>query len=580
MPRASLLSVLIGTVLGVTSICASRAQAADTGVGPTISVDQIKPGMVGYGLTVFAGTKPERFGVRAVAILRNFLPKQDIILIQSDDPRLVHSGIAQGMSGSPIYFDDRLAGALAYGWGFAKDPIAGVTPIAAMTGELDRKPRTPADSPPAPTSSLPIGEGFHESAVPLQVSGLTAGAVAELAQSLSPFHLVPQQAGGSRGSKKTVTNKGARFEPGGAIAVELIRGDISAVATGTVTAIAGDRVLAFGHPMFNSGQVSLPIATATIHTFMASLNTSFKLSSPLDEAGALSQDRQSGIIGDMRERVPMIPMKVAVHVAGRPDQHFDVEVARHRFLTPVLVSTVVGSAASASASDMAEAIITMKTKLVVHGERTLDLVDHIYAPDGAQAHTLSTATGLRAITDILFNPFTAASIDRVEVEVEVSYRPDIAEIAEASLGAEGVEPGSRPSLRIRLRPYGKSDETLTVPFDIPESLAGQTVKLTVQAGGTMRPDAAPPESLRGMLDNLGRVYSPQSIVVGIETPDEGLTLHGRLVPELPGSVLDSLRPSTAARRSDSLKRVLRVVVPTSFITVGKQELVLRVRERR
>ncbi len=587
MSRASRFALYVLLTMGLTR-AAGRARAAEPSfdVGPTIAVDQIKDGMVGYGLTVFSGTKPERFPVRVVAVLHNFLPKQDIILIQSEDPRLVHSGIAQGMSGSPIYFEDRLAGALAYGWGFAKDALAGVTPIASMTKELERKQRaTAAGEPAGTTSSTPIAaaatqEGFHPAAVPLQVSGLTPEAVAELGAALAPYHLVPQRAGGGGRAPKANAKRLTRFEPGSSIAVDLIRGDISAVATGTVTAIAGDRVLAFGHPMFNSGQVSLPISTSVVHTFMSSLNTSFKLSSPLDEAGALLQDRQSGIIGDMKQHVPMIPMSVTVHLAGRPDQRFEVQIARHRFLTSVLASTVLSSSASAAASDMAEAQITLKTKLAVHNERTVEIIDRFYAPDGAQSHTLALASGPRAIGDILFNPFGPATVDRIDVDLDVAYRTDVAEVLEASLGAETVEPGSRPSLRVTLRPYGKPEEHVTIPIDIPESLAGQTVKLTVQSGTLARPDLAPPESLRGLLDNLGRSYSPSSLVVALETPDEGLTLHGKLVPELPGSVLDSLRPSTAARRSDSLKRVERIVYPTSFITIGKQELMLRVRDRR
>jgi hypothetical protein len=272
MPRSFLLALLL-------SLVTSLVQAAENDVGPTISVDQIKPGMVGYGLTVFSGTKPERFSVRVIAVMRNFLPKQDLILIQSDDPRLVHSGIAQGMSGSPIYFEDRLAGALAYGWGFAKDPLAGVTPIASMTKELERTLRPTPDglATPAPVAAAPSLEGLHPAAVPLQVSGLTADAVDELSKALSPYHLTPQQGGGAARAKKSAAKAGLRFEPGSSIAVELIRGDISAVGTGTVTALAGDRVLAFGHPMFNSGQVALPIATSTVHTFMSSLNTSAHL---------------------------------------------------------------------------------------------------------------------------------------------------------------------------------------------------------------------------------------------------------------------------------------------------------------
>jgi hypothetical protein len=131
-----------------------------------------------------------------------------------------------------------------------------------------------------------------------------------------------------------------------------------------------------------------------------------------------------------------------------------------------------------------------------------------------------------------------------------------------------------------MRPYGRPEQTIAVPIEIPASLAGQTIKVTVQSGGATRPDQAPPESLQELLANLGKVYSSRALVVGIETPDEGLTLRGKLVPELPGSVLDTLRPSADARRSESLHHVDRTIIPTSFVTVGKQELTLRVRDRR
>ena len=555
------------------------ARAAPS-VGPTISVDELRPGMDGYGLTVFEGTRPERFAVHLVAVMHNFLPKQDVILVKSDDPRLVHSGIAQGMSGSPVYFDGRLAGALAYGWGFAKDPIAGVTPIANMVRELDRPLRGNDASPlHASTDSRGDASGLTPSAIPLSVSGLSSQAVSELGEALAPFHIVPQQGGGTRGPRRGKPGL-ARFEPGSTIAVELIRGDVSAVGTGTVTAVAGDRVLAFGHPMFNAGEVAIPISTAAIHAIMSSLNTSFKISSPLEEAGVLLQDRQAGVVGDMGRRVPMVPMSITIKVPGREPEKLAVEVARHRFLTGTLASSVVASATTSAAADATDATITMKTHVAIRDQPSLDVNDQIYAPDGVTARSLGSAHGLHSLNDILFNTFAPALVDRVDIDIDVAYRADVAEITEVSLGAETVEAGSRPSLRVTLRPYGKPDETIFVPFDVPLSLAGQTVKLTVQSGGSTHPDTAAPESLRGLIVNLGRVYPAQSIVVGLELPDEGLTLHGQLVPELPGSVLDSLRPSTASRRSDALRRIDRSVVPTPYVTVGKQELTLRVHERR
>jgi hypothetical protein len=580
---------------------------------PFIPVSEIRAGMKGYGLTVFQGTKPERFDVRVISVLHNFLPKQDIILVQSDDPRLIHSGIVAGMSGSPIYIEGRLAGALSYGWHFAKDPIAGVTPIEAMTAELKRPLRGRLSTPVAeaaneprnqrrslddvvdsrqrqrevndrspllarlPLPALPEGgePRLVRASVPLSLAGFGAAAFSELAKAFEPFHMLPLQAGGAgRGDGRGPS----KFEEGGSIAIQMIRGDVSAAGTGTVTRVDGDKVLAFGHPMFNVGEIYLPIATAEIHTFMSALSSSFKMASPLKEIGSLIQDRQSGVIGDTSQRADMIPVHVRVGGPNRADQDFHFEVVRHRFLTPMLASTVVANAAQNAASDVADAMITVRSNLAVRGYKALELTDHIYSPDGVSPRTLASATGLKAIGDILFNPFAPANLDRIDIDVDVDYKADVAEIVGVSLTSDELEPGSRPSLYVTLRPYAGQEYVKAIPFEVPRALAGQSVKVVVTGGNLSRPETAPPESLGGLIDNLRKSYSASSIVVGLETPDEGVTLRGSVIPDLPGSVIDTLRPGASTRRADTFKRASRFVVPMHGIMQGKQEITVRVKD--
>ena len=581
---------------------------------PIMPLSEIRAGMKGYGLTVFQGTKPERFDVRVISVLHNFLPKQDIILIQSDDPRLLHSGIAAGMSGSPIYIEGRLAGALSYGWHFAKDPIAGVTPIESMTAELKRPLRGRLATPVAaaandpqfrpghrrslddviaerrrdlsdrspllarlPIPSLPEGNEprLVRASVPLSLAGFGAAAFAELSHAFAPFHMVPLQAGGAG---RNDGSGPSHFEEGGSIAVQLIRGDVSAAGTGTVTAVEGTKVLAFGHPMFNVGEIYLPIATAEIHTFLAALSSSFKMASPLKEIGSLIQDRQAGIVGDTSQRADMIPVHVKVGGPGRAEQDFHFEVVRHRFLTPMLASTVVANAAQNAASDVADATITVRSNLAVRGYKPLELTDHIYSPDGVSPRTLSMATGLKAIGEILFNPFRPANLDKIDISVDVDYKADVAEIVGVSLDSDELEPGSRPSLYVTLRPYAGQEFVKAVPFDVPRSLAGQTIKVTVTAGNLAKPDVAPPEDLRGLINNLRKGYAANELVVGLETPDEGVTLRGSVIPDLPGSVIDTLRPGASTRRADTFKRAFRFVVPMHGIMQGKQEISVHIKD--
>ncbi len=551
--------------------------------------------MVGYGLTVFEGTKPERFAIRVVGVLHNFMPKQALILIRSDDPRLIHSGIVQGMSGSPIYLDgpggDRLAGALSYGWQFAKDPIAGVTPIENMLAEL-RRPRrgrdhTPsseaANEPPAPPHLADRGNGVGAlvpAAVPLAASGFSARALAELGQALEPYlpgaQLLPMATGGAPAPGHAKLD---HFEPGSALSVQLARGpDINLVGTGTVTYVEGKELVAFGHPMFNLGEVYLPIATAEVHTFMSALSTSFKFASPLDEVGTLIQDRQSGIVGTLAERAEMVPIEVHLHLEGKSDRDFQVEVVRHRFLTPLLASVVIANSAQSAASDVADATITLRTRLSVRGFSSLELTDHAFATDGLSAKVFGMANGIRAIGELLFNPFAPVHLDHIAVDVTIDYQPHLAEVTDLSLRSEELEPGTRPSLRVTLRPYNGSEYSLSVPIEIPKVLAGQPLKIEVAAGNLVKPDLAAPENLAGLVANLRQGYSARSLVVTLETPDEDLTLRGHVMSALPASVADTLRPSALARHGEPFKRTTRIVVPLAVVAVGKQSLQARVKE--
>jgi hypothetical protein len=618
-----------GAGAGAASAASASAAAGPSATAPVtiappkhvsiIPISEIRAGMKGYGLTVFQGLKPERFDIRVISVLHNFLPKQDIILVQSDDPRLIHSGIVAGMSGSPIYIEGRLAGALSYGWHFAKDPIAGVTPIETMMAELKRPLRGRLSTPVAEAANQPrtqprgadgrrslddviasrregdrlaarapmlarlplpaLPEGGEprlvRASVPLSLAGFGAAAFAELTHALEPFHVVPLQAGGAgRGNAAGPS----RFEDGGSIAVELIRGDVSAAGTGTVTRVEGDKVLAFGHPMFNVGEIYLPIASAEIHTFMSALSSSFKMASPLKEIGSLIQDRQSGIIGDTSQRADMIPVHVKVGGPNRAVEDFHFEVVRHRFLTPMLASTVVANAAQNAASDVADATITVRSNLAVRGYKALELTDEIYSPDGVSPRTLASATGLKAIGDILFNPFAPANLDRIDIDVDVDYKADVAEIVGVSLNSDDLSPGSRPNLYVTLRPYAGQEYVKAVPFDVPRALAGQTVKVVVTAGNLAKPDVAPPENLGGLIANLRKSYAASSIVVGLETPDEGVTLRGSVIPDLPGSVIDTLRPGASTRRADTFKRASRFVVPMHGIMQGKQEITIHVKD--
>jgi hypothetical protein len=565
----------------------------------------VRPGMVGQALTVFSGTKPEPFKIRVVSVLKQFLPKQDVILIRAEDPRVEHSGIVAGMSGSPVYIDGKLVGAVAYAWSFAKDPLGGVTPIENMLAERARPRRkTPlelaageddgmgrglpaihdapggtsiadarAASPGAASSAVSQGK-LVQASVPLSVSGFGPRAMAELADVLRPVGLVPTQSGGGRALGGKL--EPGHVEPGSAIGVELVRGDMSMVGTGTVTYVDGSTVLAFGHPMFGIGESYLPLVDAEIHAFLPSLAQSFKMSSPLHEIGVLTQDRQSCIIGDLDGRTTMMPVDVRVTGPEGKTRTFHAEVARSRRLTSTLASMVVANAVADAEPDVTDVIATVNGKIAVRGHGTLELNDQVFSTEGISGRVLGGARGLRALGELMFNPFEPVIVDRMDVDVRLELRRDVAEIVAVSVPTETVRAGDTVPVRVTLRPYAGAEYVESVPVKIPTTVRGQAVHIEAASGVMAKPETAPAETLGTYIDNLHKYYTAANIVVTVQTPDEGAALHGRLIPDLPASALDTLRPANETRRADSYRIAERTVFSSKRLVSGRQELTVAV----
>ncbi len=572
-----------------------------------LPLSQVRPGMVGVAYTVFTGTKPEPFNVRVVSIVENFIPKQDIILVKAEDPRVEFSGIAAGMSGSPVYIDGKLIGAIAYGWSFSKLPLAGVTPIEAMLGErkrprrvfdealADAGARAPSAWPSRPGSADDAASSLHQAAlatsdrgaasgqphlqavsVPLSVSGMSAASLNDLTDDLRPFGLVPMRAGGS--GRRVPSDQPGRVEPGGVVGVQLIRGDMNATALGTVTYVSGDTLLAFGHPMFGAGEVSLPMVSGEIHTFIPSLSTSFKLGAPLVEIGTVVQDRQSCIIGDLTRQASMVPVNVRVTAPDVPSRLFETEIARSRRLTPLLASMVISSAITDAEPDPTEVALTIATTLKMRGRPPIEIRDHMFSGEGLSARALSVSRGVRAFGDLLQNPFAPVIIDSVAVDVRIQFRRDLSEIIGVSLPGDTVRAGDTVPLRVTLRPYAGPEYTETVPVTISRLAAGKVIKIDVASGALVRPDVARPESLGGYIESLRTFYTPASIIVSVSTPDSGASLRGRLIPGLPLAALDTLQSGNQTRRADAYRMSERTVFPSSRMVTGRQELTLYVRQ--
>lgn len=576
---------------------ASQVRAAP----PTLSVDQIHAGQKGYGLTVFRGFKVERFSVEVIDVLKNFLPKQDIILMRGDHAVLRRAGVLGGMSGSPIYLDGKLVGALAYGWRFSKEPIFGVTPIRSMLPLFSRKTRL-RPGKPAPRRHLSAVERSHmhrllarlsertdpfaklrwpqkkrptpramlvPTSVPLSVSGMPSSSMPELRQAFARYGFEPLQGGGTGKAEGPTT-----YSNGGAIGVALVSGDIAMTGTGTVTYKQGHKVIAFGHSMFNAGEVYLPMVTAKIVHPLASLSRSFKLSSPARQIGSLVQDRQQGIMADVTRKAVMVPMTVTIK-SKRSQSVYHVKLAKHRFLTSTLVRSVLTKSVKEAMSDVAPASFSIKTRFLIKGHPAVTIRENNYTSGGLRMGLFSSR-GVRAIRALLNNPFEDADLQRVDIEIAATFGKRPLTLVGLRAPASVVHPGDTVNLEALFREYGGKKVTRRFPFKVPATMESGILLVEVASGRRVRPDLPTPENLSQLLKLLQKSYPGRSAVLSVYLPTQGLAMNGRVLADLPSSVLDSLRSGTVTRNQRLLKTKLRQVFATPELIAGRERIRLRV----
>jgi hypothetical protein len=587
-------------LLALATLCAAKPQAR-AAAPRTIGVADVKPGMKGYGLTVFSGTAPERFDVEVVAVVPNFLLKQSIILVRCSHPIVDKAGIIGGMSGSPIYLDGRLAGALALGWHFQKEPIAGVTPIANMLEVLDRPWRgAPSRTPfSLAAAAEPFERGARQarigaetlqerlarsddgsafSATPLALSGFAGAARGMLDEVLAPFGIEPLEGGGS--SSDAASDPGA-FEAGSALGIQLIRGDMSATGIGTVTYVDGDDLLAFGHPMFNMGEGALPISTARIHTVIAALNRSNKLGSPIAEHGALRQDRQAAISAKVGARAPMIPMRVKVRDdRGGRELSYAVEIASHALLTPRLVHAALVNIVQNAASDAVGVTAEIEGRMRLAGrDGTIALRDAGTSKQGL-APLASYFRPAGMIDAVLDNPFEDVRIESLEFDVRLRYGLDISRVVGVEVTAEAPAPGETITVRARLRSYGGEEQVVPFSIRVPDVPEGTAVTFEIGGGDAIVPPMAEPERLEDIIANVERFFSPESIVVSTSVPRESLALRGRLLEMLPDSAAAALKPAVGSEPLQSYRAISFEAHPASHVVAGKEAITITVGPRR
>ena len=534
----------------------------------TIAIDEVSRGQKGHGLSVFAGSEPELFDVEVLGVLRNTTPELSYILARLTGQDLERSGVIAGMSGSPVYFGDRLAGAVAFSYLFGLDAIAGITPIDAMRRLVTLPPGVAARSTGAP-AGLEIGfddlvqrefasdllarqlerlrsaspQGAR-SAVHWSASGFGGGAAALLRQSLGELSQgaggggAPSSGGGGAPSSGGggAQSSGTELVPGSAVAAVLVQGDLNLAAHGTVTDRIGDEIIAFGHPMFSLGPVDLPLAPSEVITVIASVSNSFKLSNAGPVIGAFDQDREAGIRGQLGRRAPTTPL--TVELGGLAERRYRMEVSNLPQMRPMLMAvSTLGAIESGSYSGGYQGL-DLAARIALQGRPDL-LARQSF--DGDQAALDSVIFLLGYLAYLEYNPLSDVAIEAVEVDIRQVDRPRAATLIAVHPTRTRVAPGQRVAVHLELKAYRGERYRRVLEVEVPAGTPDGRYVVLIGDGTSMDAlrlavERRTPETLEQTLALLNSFHSRRELVVLGLLPAPGLAVGGEVLPNLPGSV--------------------------------------------
>ena len=587
-------------------------------------VSEIRTGMTGVGKTVFEGSELQEFKVHILGVLRNVQgPKRNLILARLEGGPLAQTGVAQGMSGSPVYIDGRLIGAVSYSIGaFSKEPIAGITPIEEMK-DATAMPR--ARTPPQARLELPVTREslaaaltatyarlapFAARPADVQTIGIPAAAGAQLGAMMRPIstpllmggfepEIADFVAGAFRDSGFTPIITGAAsaeteaptgpLREGDAVGVSLIAGDLEMGATGTVTHIDGDRVYAFGHPFYNLGPAEFPMTRAHVYTMLPSLMTSFKISSLGETIGTMQQDRATAIAGTLGKGPALVPMTITVVSNRQSDtapatRTVKLNLVTDQLFTPLLAYVSMFNTLGAYERQYGAATLAVKSRAQLKGHGELVLED-VFATENPILGASTAVAG--PLTMVLGNNIEAVTVEGLDVTVTATETPRTASIERVWLDDIRPRPGRTVPLKVLTRSYRGEEKISTLPIEIP---ANAPKEITVLVTDGRQLNAMEQRELRGSLQpqtiaQLVRVLNQtrrnNRIYVRLITGRAGAVVNGEAMTALPPSVLSVLE---ADRNGGSFTPIRNATlgeweIPADAAVTGSRALTINLEAR-
>ncbi len=596
------------TLVAATLLVGGAALPART---PLMPVDEVRPGMIGRGVTVFAGTAREEFTAHILGVLENVMgPRRHLILARLEGGPLAQTGVIAGMSGSPVYIDGRLIGAVGYSLGaFTREPIAGITPIAEMVDatatDAARRPLPPiaaslpldphtmvevmrrAFAAPRPFAERPdelrtlagsaldhLGVQLKPIATPVSLGGFSGEANALLSGLLREAGFVPVAAGAA---PSTTPAPEGPLQPGDAVGVTLVGGDLMLGATGTVTHVDGDRVYAFGHPFYNLGPTAFPMTRAYVHTLIPSLFASTKVASPGEVIGAIRQDRATAILGRLGPAPEQVPFRITLESERGPSRTFSVTLANDQLFTPLLAYVTVLNVLQSYERQVGAATFFVRGEARVKGHGAI-AIDDIFAGDSP---SLSAAASVATPMMVLLrNDLAPVELEGVDLTIVSTEQPRTAAIERVWLDDTRLRAGGTVNLKVLMRSYRGEESVRTIPVTIPATARGPFT-LLVSDGTRLAQweqrewrQALETQSVAQLIRVFNTTRRNNRLYVRLVRQEAGAVVRGEPLPALPPSALAVLE---ADRSGGSFTPLRSAVVaewefPLEYAVTGARQL--------
>ncbi len=574
----------------------------------------VKEGMRGTARTVFRGSEPEEFNVEILGILPGGVgPKQDLIVGRLSGGSADRTAVFAGMSGSPVYIDGKLVGAISYSFPFSKEPICGITPIEQMISIFEQKrfegkrtnePRTISFSELAQSSYVPnlptsasnglasgmgpnsalmavAGQSFQRIATPITFTGFSQETLNTFSPQLMQAGLLPVAAAGGAAAITPLKKADETTLVGGdSVSMQLTRGDYSMAAAGTVTFRDGNKIYAFGHPFLSLGSSDLPMSESHVITVVPNMNNSFKLAVPDAMVGAMTQDRATGVYGSLGQAPKMIPVKINVRTSRGQIDVLNFEVVNDVFLTPLLLNMSVYNSIVARERGLGETTVELTGEVKLKGNDALKIERRFAGNNATQLAAASVAT---PVALLLRSRFDDLEISGIELNLSAVDGSKTGVLERILIDKTRATAGETVELQVYARTQAGRVFVQRIPVQIPPDTPNGPLSIIVGDGFALQ-QASPnqyfvPRTLSDFVRTINRVKLPDRLYVLTSRTTQGAIIGVNEMPNLPPSVLATLNNE---RTAGGIKPVVQTIVsetevpPAEFVIGGQQTIMIEV----